>query len=491
MEPNASGFRPATLTEVMAANPGISILDASKHLSRYNQAVHDGLPPPPLNVLGVPALVSGAAITAAASASSLFSSSVSSSAAGFAKVFVPPPPPLGSQSVLPAVSTISQPAPVAVDVTKVLRQIYIGNLPPGITPAQLTAVINSSLVSMGLYEAGSQPALSGWVSPDAKYGFVDMRSSEDAGAAISRLNGQSLGANQLRISRPKNYPMQPGLTAPISVASVLGPAATALNVNTALLPGQGEVAAAAAAAGLMVPAIGAPAIPQASPCVMLSNLPKGIQAAMVQDLASPFGPLRAFNTILMNGYTCAVIEYENGTTAAEAAKALATIDLGGTKLQVQVIPLAQAALLLRPVVPPPPPPKPSPSPMPTIMSDAQFAMQPSAALVLSNMVSPEDLQDSASFNDLVEDTREECAKFGAVVQVVVPRDGGDVTGANEGAHEYIYVQFQDEAAAAAARANIDGRKFGGKRVGASFFPLHLLLERTFRMPADRDDAAEA
>ena len=362
------------------------------------------------------------------------------------------------------------------DATKVLRQIYIGNLPPNLTPPSLLQLINSSLVQLGFYEAHNAPALNSWIAPDTKFGFVDLRAPEDAAIAIQRLNGMTITHAEtpyvLRISRPKNYPSVPGLQVAVPVASVLPGVIASLGVNTPFLPSIDNLSGGA----------GCSLTSSRPTCVMITNLPAGMQDSMVQELASPFGTLRAYNTVPMNGYTCAVFEYESAEIAAQAATGLATIELGA-RLQVQLIPLTQASMLLRPVGPPKVTPSPRPSPIPKVMSDAQFArIKPSCVLCLASMVQPEDLRDDDSYRDLVEDTREECAKSGRVLQVEIPRSGADVTGPNLGSECYVYVQFGDEVGAAAAQSSIDGRRFGGQQVRACFYPAELFAQRLFILP---------
>ena len=81
---------------------------------------------------------------------------------------------------------------------------------------------------------------------------------------------------------------------------------------------------------------------------------------------------------------------------------------------------------------------------------------------LGNMVTAEDVADDEEHADIVEDTKEECGKFGAVNSVVIPRPGQAGTG-------FVFVCFGTPQEAQAASQALAGRTFDGKRVEASFY----------------------
>ena len=81
-----------------------------------------------------------------------------------------------------------------------------------------------------------------------------------------------------------------------------------------------------------------------------------------------------------------------------------------------------------PPPPPPPPPQTAPGAPPSNVFDianaALAAAYPSQTrvLVLSNMVVPEDLETPENHQDLSEEVREECAKFGNLLSMKIPRE---------------------------------------------------------------------
>jgi splicing factor U2AF subunit len=55
---------------------------------------------------------------------------------------------------------------------------------------------------------------------------------------------------------------------------------------------------------------------------------------------------------------------------------------------------------------------------------------PTEVLCLMNMVTPEELEDDEEYEDIMEDIKEECNKYGYVVSIEIPRpiEGVDVPG---------------------------------------------------------------
>lgn len=54
--------------------------------------------------------------------------------------------------------------------------------------------------------------------------------------------------------------------------------------------------------------------------------------------------------------------------------------------------------------------------------------QPTEVLCLMNMVTPEELQDEEEYEDIVEDIKDECSKYGSVKSLEIPRPIGGLEG---------------------------------------------------------------
>lgn len=82
---------------------------------------------------------------------------------------------------------------------------------------------------------------------------------------------------------------------------------------------------------------------------------------------------------------------------------------------------------------------------------------------LTNMLSEEDLQSDNDYEEITEDTKDECGQFGALKSVVIPRTGPGKT--------KIFLEYVSKNDAAKAIQGLAGRTFDGKSVEATFFSM--------------------
>jgi RNA recognition motif. (a.k.a. RRM, RBD, or RNP domain) len=105
---------------------------------------------------------------------------------------------------------------------------------------------------------------------------------------------------------------------------------------------------------------------------------------------------------------------------------------------------------------PPPPPARSAAPTPH-----EYEI-PTNVLVLHNMVSPADLSTEDDHQGLLDEVREECAKYGKLRTIVIPREG---PGAGK-----IYLQYSTLQEAQAAQGELHDRQFGDATVSCRYYP---------------------
>lgn len=91
---------------------------------------------------------------------------------------------------------------------------------------------------------------------------------------------------------------------------------------------------------------------------------------------------------------------------------------------------------------------------------------------LQNMLSSEDLVNEAEYNDLLEDTREECQQFGQLLNVYIPKAG-------QPGETKIFLEFASTDDASKAIKGLEGRTFDGKRVQATFFDEAKFIRKDF------------
>uniref|UniRef100_A0A336LME6 CSON005644 protein n=1 Tax=Culicoides sonorensis TaxID=179676 RepID=A0A336LME6_CULSO len=91
---------------------------------------------------------------------------------------------------------------------------------------------------------------------------------------------------------------------------------------------------------------------------------------------------------------------------------------------------------------------------------------PTEVLCLLNMVTPEELKDEEEYEDILEDIKEECNKYGVVRSVEIPKpiEGVDVPGCGK-----VFVEFNSVIDCQKAQQALTGRKFSDRVVVTSYF----------------------
>ena len=96
---------------------------------------------------------------------------------------------------------------------------------------------------------------------------------------------------------------------------------------------------------------------------------------------------------------------------------------------------------------------------------AFVTVAPPRVVKLAGAVQVEELGNDEEYADILEDMREECSKFGAVLTVHIPRPPAEGAPPPPGLGKVI-VEFSEPPAAMAACGALHGRKFGGSVVTA-------------------------
>lgn len=97
------------------------------------------------------------------------------------------------------------------------------------------------------------------------------------------------------------------------------------------------------------------------------------------------------------------------------------------------------------------------------------AGQVTKILRLTNMITPFELQTPSAYSALIRETKAECMQFGRVLSVTAPRAFDDnVAVAGTG---MVFIEMGSEMEAKIALCALKGRKFDGRIVDASFYPL--------------------
>lgn len=186
----------------------------------------------------------------------------------------------------------------SAQVNKLDRELYIGNLPSGVTISQLMELHNNAMINLGLNKYPGPPVMSAWISNDGYYAFVEFRSIEEAQAGYA-FNDSCILGQPLKVGKPKNCAGNQPAT--VSGLQALNMTAVGLNriseeMASKILGGKGRL--------------------------MISGLPHGLVVDECKKILEEFGKLKCLDmpkdpiTGLTKGY--AVFDYEEDVSMAEA-----------------------------------------------------------------------------------------------------------------------------------------------------------------------------
>ncbi|KAK8952653.1 Splicing factor U2af large subunit B [Platanthera guangdongensis] len=313
--------------------------------------------------------------------------------------------------------------------------LRFGQMPP--EGGQVMAAIGGNTAGPG------DAVVNVYINHEKKFAFVEMRSVEEASNAMA-LDGIIFEGAPVKVRRPSDY--NP------SLAAALGPSQPNPNLNLAavgLSPGS--------AGGLEGP-----------DRVFVGGLPYYFTEAQVRELLESFGSLRGFDLVKdretgnSKGYAFCV--YQDLAVTDIACAALNGIKMGDKTLTVRranqgvsqprpeqesVLLHAQQQVALQKLV-------------------FQAASLPTKVICLTHVISEDELKDDEEYEDILEDMRGEGGKYGALVNIVIPRpspSGELVPGVGK-----VFLEYADTEGSMKARQGLHGRKFGGNQVVAIFYP---------------------
>jgi len=297
----------------------------------------------------------------------------------------------------------ASPLALAAD-TKAMRELYVGNLPAGITAPQLVQFLNQVAQAVKVNSLPGEPVLGATMGGGGLFAFVEFRTAEEA-ANGRRLNGVELLGCQLKVGRPKGY------AGPESAGggqlALTGPGGT---------PSLGDMMAQNGALGkpgmMALGGMGGPGNVATSAIdhrLCLINIPTFVTEDRIKELLITFGQLKFFalqKDEESKSVGVAFFEYADMMTQQQARAALEGLELGAKKLSVkkpdEVIELGLVAKVQK----------------------LGQRVVPSKVIYLKNVVNAEELADDTGYQEICADIRLEAEKFGAVIAIEVPRARG-------------------------------------------------------------------
>eukprot|EP00850_Spirogloea_muscicola_P020774 SM000226S07415 [mRNA] locus=s226:105576:111005:+ [translate_table: standard] len=370
--------------------------------------------------------------------------------------------------------------------TRHARRVYVGGLPPMANEQSIATFFSQVMAAIGGNAAGPGDAVVNvYINQEKRFAFVECRTVEEASNAMA-LDGIIYEGVSVRVRRPSDY--NP------SMAATLGPSQPNPNLNLAavgLTPGQVIFYSAILPLRVFKVFQAAAGGADGPDRIFVGGLPYYLTEEQIKELLSSFGPLRAFDLVKdrdtgnSKGYGFCV--YQDPHIADIACAGLNGMKMGDKTLtvrratassgqpkpdQANVLAQAQQQIALQKLA----------------LSGANSValgtlgvsipgMSPGAAgpaetptkvVCLAQVVTPNELVNDEDFEEILEDMRSECGKYGTLVNVNIPRpgpNGEQLPGVGK-----VYVEYVDTAGAQKAKLSLNGRKFGGNSVIALYYP---------------------
>lgn len=289
------------------------------------------------------------------------------------------------------------------------------------------------------------------------YCFVEYADPSVTPIALAGLNGMDIGNGKSLTAR------YAGERSGLGLGSVGGggPAPT-------MVPGLagGLVAGAALAGGTIIPSSGAPHIKIPPPT---HTIVTGYDVEELVDAALGKRPMPLAPSYfdLVSGVPLTRIVPALWSAAASASAVVSAVATNPpSSAMTSPAPPAPVAPPPAPYPPPPVPPPPPPRAM-AVVHNLEHDI-PTTVLVLKHMVTPQDLAADDEYEGFVEEVRTECAKYGSLQTILIPREGTNGVGK-------VYLQYAAVPDAQAARRELDGRQFGDATIECHFYPEHDFL----------------
>ncbi|GJN68578.1 U2 snRNP auxilliary factor, large subunit, splicing factor [Purpureocillium lilacinum] len=317
------------------------------------------------------------------------------------------------------------------------KRLIVSNFAPATTEENLTSFFNLQMNGLNVVE-NHDPCVGCQLSSSGAFAVLDFKDASDATVALA-FDGISMEANDavngsaepagLVIRRPQDYVMA---AVPEEVAHD--------------------------------PDVVSSHVPDTLNKLSVTNIPSFLTEDQVIELLAAFGKPKAFvlvkdrNTQESRGI--AFVEYLDPATANEPAlNTLNGMDVGGKKLKVMKASSGSTQVANFDV---------GITAISGLASQAAPEDNKGRVVQMLNMVTPDELMDDDEYEEICDDIREECEKFGKVLELKAPRpSGGSRQSAGVGK---IYVKFETAESANQALNALAGRKFADRTVVTTYFP---------------------
>ncbi|EPE02498.1 splicing factor u2af large subunit [Ophiostoma piceae UAMH 11346] len=329
------------------------------------------------------------------------------------------------------------------------RRLHVTNFTPQTTTEEsLVAFFNLQLNGLNVIE-GTDPCVQAQISNSKTFAFLEFREASDATVALA-MDGISMESGDSH-NGGDSQNGQNGQN---------GQAVKGLSINRP----KDYIVPALADTSIYQAGVVSQVVVDSPNKISITNIPPYLTDEQVTELLVAFGELRAFVLVKDRGTEesrgIAFCEYAEAASTEIAVQGLNCMDLGDRKLRVQKasVGITQVTGIEMGV-----------NAMSMLAGTVALDNSDASPVVqLLNMVTADELVDNDDYEDILEDVKEECSKYGAVASLKVPRPSGgsrQVAGVGK-----IYVKFDTAETATKALKALAGRKFSDRTVVATYFP---------------------
>ncbi|KAG6304661.1 hypothetical protein E4U45_001302 [Claviceps purpurea] len=318
------------------------------------------------------------------------------------------------------------------------KRLIVSNMPSGSSEETVMSFFNLQLNGLNVIES-SDPCTLCQFSADRSFAVLEFRNSNDATVALAMdgitmeaddtMNGPDGKQLGLAIRRPKDYVM-PAIPDDLTFD----------------------------------PDVVSNIVPDTVHKLSITNIPPFLTEDQIIELLAAFGKPKAFVLVkdrsTEESRGIAFAEYQEPGSANEPAlNALNGMDVGGKKLTVKKASIGSTQVANFDV---------GITAISGLASQMSGVVEKGRVLQLLNMVTPEELLDNEEYEEICDDVRDECSKYGTILEVKIPRPiGGSRQSAGVGK---IFVKFDTPDSCYKALTALAGRKFADRTVVTTYFP---------------------
>ncbi|KAI4203184.1 MAG: hypothetical protein LQ350_002060 [Teloschistes chrysophthalmus] len=320
------------------------------------------------------------------------------------------------------------------------KRLFVHNLPATANEEAIINFFNLQMNGLNVVE-GTDPCVSAQISQDRTFALCEFKNPAETTVALA-LDGISMEDND-----SMEY-MNGTLNAATQGLSVRRPKDYIVPSNVDETEEQEGVVS--------------PVVPDTPNKISVTNLIPHLTDQQVTELLVTFGQLKAFVLVkdrsTEESRGIAFCEYLDPAVTDVAVEGLNGMDLGDKQLKVQraSIGVTQAAGLEMGV-----------NAMSMLAGTTSTDLDEGRVLQLLNMVTAEELIDNEDYQEICEDVKEECDKYGEVLEMKIPRPSGGSRQSN-GVGK-IFVKYDNPESARKALQALAGRKFADRTVVTTYF----------------------